>query len=131
MKGKGKLRTYWLESRAANKLVNKSGLRKLDEEVQKLLENTNFDTQKPKKTALLANAEERSPGPTPHSNPVETGPVASSTSVTRAQREISKPKPMPKLVASQRNEPKHAPRVRTVVQPPATRSSPGHCKYFI
>ena len=43
MKGKGKMRTYWLEARPMNKRVNKSGLKKLDNDVGRLLKDTNFN----------------------------------------------------------------------------------------
>jgi TRAP-type mannitol/chloroaromatic compound transport system substrate-binding protein len=45
MKGKGKMRTWWLESSENNELVNNAALEKLDEEVRELLTKTNFDTK--------------------------------------------------------------------------------------
>ena len=45
MKGKGKLRTYWLEASETNELVNDEGLEKLSLQVVNLLQETKFQSR--------------------------------------------------------------------------------------
>jgi class 3 adenylate cyclase len=51
MKGKGEQLTYWLTGSESNKLVNGPALEKLDLEVKRLLETTNFDIEAQKERA--------------------------------------------------------------------------------
>ena len=50
MKGKGKLRTFWLESSDANEFVNLDGMRQLEMETDDLLQLTKFESELEKET---------------------------------------------------------------------------------